>query len=878
VKVRVTADTKGFVAGMKAASKSVADLRHDIDSTNDRTAWLAQSDLALSPSLVATGAAGIPALAALTTQLGFAVGAAGTAVLAFNGVGDALSDLNTYQLDPTAAHLRSLRESMSKIGEDGREFVRFLDSVGPAFSDLQNTARGQMFPGVEDGIRTFVDDLLPRVKVVVSEVAGAMGDLAREGSEALAGPRWEAFFDFLQTEARPTLVEMGRAVGNFTNGFANLLVAFGPMTEDFSRGLLRMSRSFADWSANLDDNGSFQDFLAYIQDVTPRVIALFESLVGATVSLVEAAGPVGKEMLPIFSKFLDIVSAIAETPLGPVIVSAAAAIGLLGRAMALASITTGGTFGKITKGTRDSAQQAIKARLAFRDLGNAIMFSGHQTRDFQKLSQTGIIGRASTINALKARDAVKAYGKQIGGTAGQVGLLAVTMSDLDDKTGLTNTALGALIGSMAGPYGAAAGAAIGFTLDMAKANDELVASTEELDAAIRGTSLTTLTEKLASAQGELDALRAAGSNSTVLGNSNPVNVLADVLGFNDDEVDEATQKIADAQKRVDDLRTQLRTMNLDVKAGSGPRGEGQLFRGIEESAADAAKATRDAKLALREFAEEVMDVQTILDNSNSLIDYERNLDALTETLKVNGDTWDVSTAKGRANLEARNTLVDSAIIRAQDLLDKGKEMAAQNVLDRAVKDLENFAKKSPEAKKAMQPLIAELKDLDQFRAKPDIKVQGKSKALNEINEVNTALEALQRHITNLRLGQMDIKLPGGPGGFADGGYTGAGGKYEPAGIVHRGEFVFDKATTSRNRGLFEAIHRGMAGYANGGLVTAATGTPAAAPGIDYDRLSGSMLRARPLYGNVSMQPHNYNQFRSEMEKDRMAAAEDGWRR
>lgn len=34
------------------------------------------------------------------------------------------------------------------------------------------------------------------------------------------------------------------------------------------------------------------------------------------------------------------------------------------------------------------------------------------------------------------------------------------------------------------------------------------------------------------------------------------------------------------------------------------------------------------------------------------------------------------------------------------------------------------------------------------------------------------------------------------GGFASGGYTGNGGKYDPAGIVHRGEFVFSKEATS----------------------------------------------------------------------------------
>lgn len=34
-------------------------------------------------------------------------------------------------------------------------------------------------------------------------------------------------------------------------------------------------------------------------------------------------------------------------------------------------------------------------------------------------------------------------------------------------------------------------------------------------------------------------------------------------------------------------------------------------------------------------------------------------------------------------------------------------------------------------------------------------------------------------------------------GFASGGYTGPGGKYQPAGIVHKGEYIFDQASTNR---------------------------------------------------------------------------------
>jgi tape measure domain-containing protein len=44
--------------------------------------------------------------------------------------------------------------------------------------------------------------------------------------------------------------------------------------------------------------------------------------------------------------------------------------------------------------------------------------------------------------------------------------------------------------------------------------------------------------------------------------------------------------------------------------------------------------------------------------------------------------------------------------------------------------------------------------------------------------------------------------------FAVGGYTGDGGKYEPAGIVHKGEFVITKEKTQKFRPILEAIHAG----------------------------------------------------------------------
>jgi tape measure domain-containing protein len=71
--------------------------------------------------------------------------------------------------------------------------------------------------------------------------------------------------------------------------------------------------------------------------------------------------------------------------------------------------------------------------------------------------------------------------------------------------------------------------------------------------------------------------------------------------------------------------------------------------------------------------------------------------------------------------------------------------------------------------------------------------------------------------------------------FSDGGYTGPGGKYDPAGIVHAGEFVVRKEMVERPGvlAMLEGLNRG---YANGGYVGS---SPAASDRLDNYR-SGSM--------------------------------------
>lgn len=85
-------------------------------------------------------------------------------------------------------------------------------------------------------------------------------------------------------------------------------------------------------------------------------------------------------------------------------------------------------------------------------------------------------------------------------------------------------------------------------------------------------------------------------------------------------------------------------------------------------------------------------------------------------------------------------------------------------------------------------------------------------------------------------------------GFAAGGFTGPGGKYQPAGIVHKGEYVFDQAATNRiGVSNLEALR-------NGGSLDATLSKPGFGTGAqNVNNNSNAMTLNAPINQNFNIQ-------------------------
>lgn len=106
-------------------------------------------------------------------------------------------------------------------------------------------------------------------------------------------------------------------------------------------------------------------------------------------------------------------------------------------------------------------------------------------------------------------------------------------------------------------------------------------------------------------------------------------------------------------------------------------------------------------------------------------------------------------------------------------------------------------------------------------------------ATAEIAKIQAQIDALKDKTITLTVNRVEtgagatgsFDAPQPEGSFAFGGYTGPGGKFEPAGIVHRGEYVLPQEIVRQSGALafLERLRRqGMSalkGYASGGLVS-----------------------------------------------------------
>lgn len=484
-----TIDAMGSV-GLVRFSKQTDTASASIDRFSGRAALLGTAIATIGPAAIPIGAAAVPALVSLVAGMGAAAGAAGVLSLAFNGVGDAVSAVSDYRLEPTAQNLAKVREEMERLGPEGARFVMAIDKATPALRDLQQTARAGIFPGWERGLDELMTQL-PGVRDLVADLSSTVGELGEASADALVNDAdWQEFFDHIGTDGASALDAFGRATGNVVAGAANLVEALTDLAGD-SSGLVETSRDFREWADNLEHTDGFKEFADYVRANGPRVVEFLGATGGAMVGIAEAAAPWGQAVLPALTALADLTGALASSPIGPPLFTAAA--GMLA----------------FNKASELLGPRLDRAKTSLAGIGTSL----RQTGADLKTVAGGWTVASSTTQRESA--AIAAASSRLKGSLAEVGKQARTAgpgiaafgfmaSGAADKMGLSNTALLTMAGAMAGPWGAAAGAAIGLAIDFAKANDDVEKSVTDASSAIASANFTEIGSQMRTAGQAVD--------------------------------------------------------------------------------------------------------------------------------------------------------------------------------------------------------------------------------------------------------------------------------------------------------------------------------------------------------------------------------------
>lgn len=461
---------------------------NQIDRFSGRLVLAAQAAIALGPGLVA-GA--IVPLAGVAAQAGAAGIGVGVLIGSFQGIKDAVTALNKAELDPTVDNLKAVDTAMADLSPQARRMAQGIQQNAiPVLKALRNEGSQTMFPGVIDGAERLTERL-PWAKKLIREVGLELGDLSRDVGANLAGDDWDKIFNHALATTPGLIDDAGRSVGFLARVVANLWVALDPLTQDWSSGLVNGTEKLANASEHLDDSQGFQDFLSYAQELGPDVVATLGQILGMFVAIGRAGAPISGPLIKGLGSLAEIVGDIADSDIGTPLVAGAIALTALNKALTVTKTLQTSSAGQFLFGTGTGAgggRQLTALQRTSSGLTTIRGRLGEVRKDLGTVATTwGTAGARSERETLRMSSATSRLRTNLSGVAkggALLGAIAIGGTGAADSVGLTNTAMLALAGSIAGPLGTAAGGGIGALLDMKAAGRETADTMRDLNAAV----------------------------------------------------------------------------------------------------------------------------------------------------------------------------------------------------------------------------------------------------------------------------------------------------------------------------------------------------------------------------------------------------------
>lgn len=411
-------------------------------------------------------------------------------------IGSMFDDLNE-SIEIAAKHTRSFVGIIEKLGSLGAKqlpkLAGYVGDIADRFDNWlgRNEASGRLQEMIDNGVQALQD-----LGGVIAETSRLFAGLAK-AAEAAGGSTLATARNSLKAAAdtvnSPEFQNgMTRAFIGAHNAMSEIANESGPafrrfllrVTDILNTGLPIAGRTAGKALSAIFDaldtdkvEGTVINVLKTLERSIDRLSPAIGPAVDAFASIIDAAALVGDQivqnLVPALETLAPKVASIADdltpliealgTGLGTVIKSVSKVLSVMPNSLILVGL---GFVAARAAAAKFGGSMVLASAAFSKFMFQATRFLQVAPAIGTSIYRLGQAAQHASTSTIAARNSAGSYFKSLAGGAAQIGAMAVLTTGLADKAGLTNTAMLALAGSIAGLPGAIAGGVIGFIADM----------------------------------------------------------------------------------------------------------------------------------------------------------------------------------------------------------------------------------------------------------------------------------------------------------------------------------------------------------------------------------------------------------------------------
>jgi hypothetical protein len=540
---------------------------------------------------------------------------------------DAQRQLASAMAATTAAAAKSsaaqdkLAETMAKLSPAGRDFARFLHGqIIPGLRGIGHAVQETLLPRMQQSMSSLLT-IAPLLSAGLADTGRVIGDLSVAGSEMMTSGPWREDFPRIMAANNRILEDFGAASLSLVDAFRSITVEAQPMLERLSQFTQRISDSFAAWIEGRRRSGDLAAWFSEMGDRLAQLGAVLADVAVGAWNLSQALGPMGMVILETIGNTVEMIGEFAKAhptliqfaAAGLLVYSSFISLGKLFAGIGAASTLAVSGFRKVGGVLAALAPAAVATRLARVD-------RGMQTAALA----AGTLTEKFTGSA-NAGQRVATVGGRLGTTVSRVGAALPV--------------LGLAVAGVSLAYD-------GLTTSVSEASVALAQGGEVANQAVRD-----LIDQGALA----DKLKVLPDWFT------GINEAIDFLLPGLEETQSGLKGIELAQSQLAEAFVRFGPDSQEYQTAL------TRVRDLQRQAGEETKTHADRVVELR---------NQFLGARDAEIAWEAAIDALTESIRVNGVTTDITAASGRANMRALDAMAAAAFRDIDAMRQQGAGMSA----------------------------------------------------------------------------------------------------------------------------------------------------------------------------------------------------------